>query len=244
MYVIYFDFKWQTQENIYLVCGFFPPPLLSSWMEFTRVSPASQFRMRLRRQRRKVKRTILIVMTVIIMHMGLTPNPLPAVNLPIFLHWIILFTGANLVCIENRVMNAIKNLKGLKWVQEIQLVFSCMGPLVLQSSQVWWEQWPSEGRIARSSRDRLICFLICHRFKEHLPTGVAWHRGSIVYFHGRSSIMHGYRILHVLVWSESVFCGQSRVVTGGAAVSRTTFFIRFCILSVNTAWCVLFSSFF
>lgn len=29
------------------------------------------------------------MMTVVIMHMGLTPNPLPAVNLPIFLYWII-----------------------------------------------------------------------------------------------------------------------------------------------------------
>lgn len=48
------------------------------------------------------------MMTVVIMHMGLTPNPLPAVNLPIFLYGIIFFTGANLMCIENLVMNAIK----------------------------------------------------------------------------------------------------------------------------------------
>lgn len=87
---------------------------------------------------------------------GWTPNPLPAVNhsnLSVLDHF---FRGANLVCTGNLVMNAIKKLNGLRWAQKRQLVFRCKDLLVLLSSQVWWEWWPSEGRILWSCGDSVF----------------------------------------------------------------------------------------
>lgn len=122
---------------------------------------------------------------------GLTPNPLPAVNLSPSFCIRSFFTGANLVCTGNLVMNAIKNLEGLRWVRERQLVFSCMELLVPQSSLVWWERWPSEGRIPRSCGDWLL-YVFWYAVDSNIVClrGVACHTGSIVCVHGHSCIMY------------------------------------------------------
>lgn len=80
----------------------------------------SPIRMRSKRLTTR-KRTFFIVMTVVIMHRGwllIHYAPLTS-HLSVLDHC---FKGANLVCVGNFVMNAIKNLKGLRWGWGRQLV--------------------------------------------------------------------------------------------------------------------------
>lgn len=81
-----------------------------------------------------------------------------------------------------------KEPEGVRWVQERQLVFSCMELLTLQSSQVWWERWPTEGRMLRSCGDWLL-YVFWYAVDSDIVClwGCLAH---IVYLHGQLCIMY------------------------------------------------------
>lgn len=141
-----------------------------------------------------------ILMTVVIMHRGLPPNPLPAANLS---HLSVLdhfFKAANLVCKGNLVMNAIKNLEGLRWVRERQLVCSCTELLYCSHHRFDESIDPRRAEYHDPVEIDFYAFFDMQSIQTLFACRAARHTGSTVYHLGQSCIQIKYNTEGYVPW--------------------------------------------